>query len=85
MENNSVNKIENDSFTEADLLAASEKETKEIVKETKYDLDSVATLGTSAAVMGKGMFGIFVVIAILIACVYALNAAGKKKKDKNEE
>lgn len=77
-----------ETYTEADLLREDSGAIggEATVAQTKYDLDSVASLGTSAAVMGKGMLGIFVVIAVLIGCVYALNAAGsKKKKEKKED
>ena len=42
-------------------------------------------LGEAAGIMGKGMLGVFVVIGVLILCIYALNSAGKKKKKKDED
>lgn len=50
-----------------------------------YNLDEPASLGEAAGIMGKGMLGVFVVIGVLILCIYALNSAGKKKKKKDED
>lgn len=59
-------------------------ETK-VGKQTDYDLDAKATLGQAAGIMGKGMLGIFVVIGIIILCVYGLNKGGNRKKKEDKE
>lgn len=47
--------------------------------EFKFDIES---LGSSALIMGKGMLGIAIVTAIIIAIVMILNVATSGKKDK---
>ena len=62
------------------LSASPEEEAR-----TEYNLDRPASLGQAAGIMGKGMFGIFVVIGVIILCVYALNKAGSRSKKEKKD
>lgn len=83
IENSTSDRIYNaEELTES--VDAGSFETK-VGEQTNYDLDAKATLGQAAGVMGKGMLGIFVVIGIIILCVYGLNKGGNKKKKEDKE
>ncbi len=71
----------------AETLAAETEagETQALASSGEYNLDEPASLGEAAGIMGKGLLGVFVVIGVIILCVYALNNIGKKGKKKKEE
>lgn len=60
-------------------------ETEAFASSGEYNLDEPASLREAAGIMGKGMLGVFVVIGVIILCVFALNRAGKKDKKKEKE
>lgn len=77
-----MNENTTNEYTVAELT---ENTTVETAEETSYDLDSVASIGQAAGIMGKGMLGIFIVIGVIILCIYGLNKGGKKKKEKEDD
>ena len=75
-------------YTASDLLASADNTAAAETLQSAdggYNLDEPASLGEAAGIMGKGMLGVFVVIGVLILCIYALNSAGKKKRKKDED